>query len=333
MHCVGEYPTGDANLNLSQIALLGARYPAVPIGYSTHERPDNYDAVKVAIGIGARIFEKHVGVETDSVKLNGYSANPQQVRRWLEAASTALTMCGAGGERYAVTAAEAATLRDLQRGVFARRELRPGATLRAEDVFFAIPGAEGQVRANDMSKYTSFELTQPLAPNQPVLFSGVNASNTQARLYRIISDVKKLLRRSKVVVPGQLELEISHHYGIDQFEKTGSTIITVVNREYCKRIIVMLAGQRHPEQHHRQKDETYHLLFGEITLTLDDVQRKVRANEVVVIPRGTRHGFFTGTGAVIEEVSSYYTQGDSFYTDPAIEANKNRKTWVTYWMG
>jgi hypothetical protein len=35
---------------------------------------------------------------------------------------------------------------------------------------------------------------------------------------------------------------------------------------------------------------------------------------------------------VIEEVSSYYTQGDSFYTDATIEANVNRKTFVSYWM-
>ena len=94
----------------------------------------------------------------------------------------------------------------------------------------------------------------------------------------------------------------------------------------------MLAGQCHPEQYHRQKDETYHVLYGEISLTLNGVQQKVSANDVVVIPREARHGFFTSTGAVIEEVSSYYTQGDSFYADPAIEANKNRKTYVTYWM-
>ena len=50
---------------------------------------------------------------------------------------------------------------------------------------------------------------------------------------------------------------------------------------------------------------------------------------MVVIPRGVAHGFTTRTGTVIEEVSSYYTQGDSFYTDQTIEANRNRKTFVT----
>ena len=35
---------------------------------------------------------------------------------------------------------------------------------------------------------------------------------------------------------------------MDNFAKFGSTIITVVNREYCKRVIVLLPGQTHPEQ-------------------------------------------------------------------------------------
>jgi quercetin dioxygenase-like cupin family protein len=141
-----------------------------------------------------------------------------------------------------------------------------------------------------------------------------------------------MLKRSKVAVPGQCELEISHHYGIDNFFESGSTVITVVNREYCKRVIVMLPGQSHPEQYHKQKDETYHILHGEILLNLDGVEQANKANDVVVIPRGARHGFSTRTGTVIEEVSSYYTQGDSFYTDAAIESNLNRKTFVSYWM-
>jgi hypothetical protein len=62
------------------------------------------------------------------------------------------------------------------------------------------------------------------------------------------------------------------------------------------------------------------------------MEQRKKANDVVVIQRGVKHGFATRNGTVIEEVSSYYTQGDSFYTDAAIEANPNRKTFVGYWM-
>jgi len=41
LHCVGEYPTQIDTLNMNQIDLLKRRYPDVPVGYSTHEEPDN----------------------------------------------------------------------------------------------------------------------------------------------------------------------------------------------------------------------------------------------------------------------------------------------------
>ncbi len=332
MHCVGEYPTRDENLQLNQIELMKRRYPDLEIGYSTHERPDNYDGVKIAIGLGATMFEKHVGVATDTIKLNAYSATPEQVRKWLGAAAGALAMCGVKGQRYPFTEAETGTLRALHRGVFVNGPVGVGEKLREADLFYAIPNSEGQIVANDLSKYADFYPLKPLEPGQAVRFEEVRTLNSRDQVYRIISDVKKMLKRSKVIVPGQLELEISHHYGLDQFARYGSTIITVVNREYCKRVIVLLPGQTHPEQYHKQKDETYHILHGEIALTLDGVASVKKANDVVVIPRGIRHGFSTQTGTVIEEVSSSYVQGDSFYADSAIEQNPNRKTYVAYWM-
>jgi sialic acid synthase SpsE/mannose-6-phosphate isomerase-like protein (cupin superfamily) len=332
MHCVGEYPTRDENLQLGQIHLLKRRYPGMEVGYSTHERPDNCDAIKLAIGMGATLFEKHVGVPTETIKLNAYSATPQQVRDWLQSAADAYRMQGNSEQRYSFTQEEVKTLRALQRGVFLQTEIKAGERLRSNQIFYAIPNIDGQLVANDMSKYTDFYATEQIASGGPALASNTRACDRLRQVYSIVGDVKKMLKRSRAVVPGQCELEISHHYGIDNFAKFGSTIITVVNREYCKRIIVLLPGQVHPEQYHKQKDETYHILHGEITLTLDGVEQIKKANDVVVIPRGVRHGFTTRTGTVIEEVSSYYTQGDSFYTDAAIEANTNRKTFVSYWM-
>jgi sialic acid synthase SpsE/quercetin dioxygenase-like cupin family protein len=332
MHCVGEYPTRDENLHLGQIRLLKTRYPDIEVGYSTHERPDNFEAVKIAIGMGATLFEKHVGVPTDTIKLNAYSATPEQVRSWLQSAVDAYAMSGADAERYRFTELEVKTLRDLQRGVFAKREIAKNERLEQNNVFYAIPSQAGQIVANDMSKYTDFIANEPIPLYGAVLADKLQASDRMRHVLQIVSEVKRMLKRSKVVVPGQCELEISHHYGIDNFAKFGSTVITVVNREYCKRIIVMLPGQSHPEQWHKQKDETYHILHGEIALTLNGKEQIKKANDVIVIPRSTKHGFSTRTGTVIEEVSSSYSQDDSFYSDEAIGANKNRKTFVTYWM-
>ncbi len=333
MHCVGEYPTADENLQLNQIDLLARRYTDIEVGYSTHEHPDQCEAVMMAVAKGCTVFEKHVGVPTEKYALNAYSATPAQIRRWLEAARRAIAMSGVPGRRHEFSAAERKTLGDLHRAVFARRDLAAGEVLKAEDVFVAIPGTPGQLVANELSKYTEYRLTRAIAARGPIMQADVVARDTRSVIHGVVLDVTTLLKKSGVIVPAQLELELSHHYGMERFRQFGSTTITVVNREaYCKRVILMLPGQTHPEQWHEQKDETYHLLHGEIDLTLGGVARKCRKNDVVIIPRGTKHAFSSATGAVIEEISSAYSQGDSFYTDREIGRTEPRKTYVTNWM-
>lgn len=333
MHCVGEYPTADANLQLNQIDLLRRRYANVEIGYSTHESPDQLEAVMMAVAKGATLFEKHVGVATEKYPLNGYSATPAQIRRWLEAAKRALTMCGVKGRRHAFSVAEQRTLGDLHRAVFARGAIAAGQVIGSGDVFLSIPGSAGQLVGQDLSKYTEYRAKRAFVPNEAILRAQVDATDTRSVLHGIIRDVKALLKTSGAVVPAQLELEVSHHYGLKRFREFGSTTVTVVNREaYCKRVILMLAGQTHPEQWHEQKDETYHLLHGEIDLVLDGERRVCRKNDVVIIPRRVKHVFTSKGGAVIEEISSAYSPSDSFYTDSDILRQDPRKTYVTNWM-
>ena len=58
------------------------RYPDLHIGWSGHEAPDNLDPVKIAVAKGAKLLERHVGVPTDEITLNGYSMNPEQVEHF-----------------------------------------------------------------------------------------------------------------------------------------------------------------------------------------------------------------------------------------------------------
>ena len=46
-------------------------------------------------------------------------------------------------------------------------------------------------------------------------------------------------------------------------------MITMVNREYCKKILICLPGQLHPQQYHLKKEETFNVLHGTLKLTLD----------------------------------------------------------------
>jgi quercetin dioxygenase-like cupin family protein len=133
-------------------------------------------------------------------------------------------------------------------------------------------------------------------------------------------------------VPSGIDLEISHHYGLEKFEEVGLTLLTVVNRAYCKKLLVSLPGQRHPEQYHKQKEETFLVLFGELHILLDGRERVCNPGDVVNIEPGVRHAFVSPTGAVIEEISSTHFKDDSYYTDESIMKNKNRKTYLKFWM-
>jgi len=160
----------------------------------------------------------------------------------------------------------------------------------------------------------------------------VDATHLREKVLAIVHASKKLLKEGNIVVPGRSELEISHHYGLDKFDTFGLVMITVVNREYCKKLLVMLPGQTHPEQFHKVKEETFVMLHGEMELKLDGVVSTAKAGDVITVERGVRHEFFTRTGVVFEEISSTHHATDSYYTDDSISANKQRKTHLSYWI-
>jgi sialic acid synthase SpsE/mannose-6-phosphate isomerase-like protein (cupin superfamily) len=332
MACVAQYPTPHAVLQLNQIDVLQKRYPQLRIGYSTHEDPNETTPVAMAIAKGATLFEKHIGVPTDAYPLNAYSANPQQVRTWLEAAKRAYEIAGVVDERIEPTKAELDALRDLRRGAFLKRPVVKGERIRSDDVFFAIPTQPGQITANDWSKYSAFTAEEDIATDAPVMTSNSSRKEVRAKVFSIVSRVKNLLTESKGVVPGEAELEISHHFGLERFDEYGITMVTVVNRGYCKKLIVVLPGQQHPEQFHQQKEETFHVLHGELNLSLDGEQRVCTPGSVVTIAPGVRHAFESKAGAVFEEISSTHFVNDSFYTDETISKNANRKTILRYWL-
>ena len=332
MHCVGEYPTPNTHLQLNQIRLLKQRYPHVKIGFSTHESRDSVDAIKMAIAAGATIYEKHVGVPKEQIRVNAYSATPEQIRRWLEAASQTFEMCGVAGRRPEFTEEEMASLYSLRRGVFAKRKIQNGEMIKQTDVFFAIPSFEGQITANDMSKYTEFYAETDIEANAAILSSNTRRKEIREKVYDIVQRVKEFVQRSGVIIPPKVDLEISHHYGIDRFDEFGLTMITVVNREYCKKLIILLIGQKHPEQYHKQKGETFHVLYGDLWINLDGNLRQCKAGELLTVEKGVKHSFGTDTGVIIEEISSTHYVDDSYYTDPLIMQNQHRKTLLTYWL-
>lgn len=332
LHCVGEYPTPPEHMNLSQIDFLKKRYPAIKIGFSTHEDPENTDFIKIAIAKGASVFEKHVGIACDSYSLNAYSASPIQVEKWLSAAQSAFEACGTENRNAISNVAEQASLRSLQRGIFAKRPIQEGSLIQRDDIYFAFPPEEGQFTANDWSKYVQCTAKQSINPDEAVSSSNAILIDQRDQILKIAQDATKLLQDGGIIFPVNANLEISHHYGIERFPEYGLTMLTIVNRAYCKKILILFPGQRHPEQYHKNKEETFHVLYGEINLELDGKPQICKPGDVVTINPGVKHAFSSDNGAVIEEISNTHFTNDSFYTDPTIDVNKNRKTFLNYWF-
>lgn len=332
LHCIGEYPTADEKLHINQIDVLKARYSGVRIGFSTHENPANTDIVKMAIAKGVDIFEKHVGVQTEQYPLNAYSAAPDQINAWLTAARYAKTVCGVGGVRMPPNESESASLRSLRRGVFANRNIQIGEVIGQGDVYFAFPPEIGQVTANDWSKYAHFRATLPIAKDAGLTPNNIQRNDIRAMVWDAAQKVRALLVESHITVPGGVDLELSHHYGMERFNEVGLTLITIVNRGYCKKLLVSLPGQAHPEQYHQQKEETFHILHGEVDISLNGKTARYRKGDVINVEPGVCHAWISPEGAVIEEISSTHYKNDSFYTDDSINQNTSRKTSLTYWM-
>lgn len=332
MHCVGEYPTQPSSLQLNQIDFLKNRYVNVPIGYSTHEKPDEYDAIKIAISKGISIAEKHVAIESEKYEINAYSVTPSQMDEWLASAASALAMCGIVGEKSKASEKELSDLLQFKRGVFAKTKIKKGSTINKQDVYYAWPSESGQILANDVSKYNQFVALEDIEADEPLMSNKTEKVNNREKVWEIVQKIKDYIKSTSVVYPGEAQLEISHHYGIDRFYEIGITMITVVNREYCKKLIIVLPNQTHPEQYHLQKEETFVILHGEVDLVLDGSKRTLQKGDVITIEKEVRHEFSTKTGCIIEEVSSTHYVNDSYYTDESISKNKDRKTFVTHWI-
>lgn len=332
MHCVAAYPTEDIDLLINRISAIKSRYSNIPVGYSTHENPSNTLAGPMALAAGAVILERHYGSAEDGSKLNGYSSNRDTFNKWMNEVVSATRMLGAPRMITSNNVAEKKALEGLRRYAFASRDIKVGEKISFRDVYYAIPGTDNQYQANDFGKYSLFTVSAPILKDQPIQRANAYPEKSEEKVFQIRNLVLRMIRTSGVTIPNNSILEISHHYGIDKFDLFGTSMITVVNREYCKKLLFLFPGQTHPGMYHKKKDETFFLLYGDLDLKLDGVKIPIAIGDTVAISPGTVHEFSSKSGAIIEEVSSSHLTDDSFYVDESISANPNRKTYLQYWI-
>lgn len=332
-HCVAEYPTPPSKIQLNQIDYLRSRYPEVPIGYSTHEPPEFTGSIAMAVAKGATMFERHVALASDKYQPNDYSATPEQLRGWLKAIEQAFALCGAPSDsRIEAPNEERESLRALRRGAYLKKNTSAGQSLTVEDVYFAIPCQEGQISANDWSKYIHRTTIADLNSNSPLLESNCEQFNARSKVLDMVSRIKEVIHDSNIIIPPTAALELSHHYGADQFGNIGAAMITIMNRQYCKKLIIQLPGQSHPDHLHKRKDESFYVVHGEVEVSLEGKKYKLSAGEMINIPANSLHSFRTDTGTIFEEISTRHFNDDSYYRDDEITHNTQRKTFLKFWQ-
>lgn len=167
-----------------------------------------------------------------------------------------------------------------------------------------------------------------------IVLTGTSYMNQDYEIVsEIISKVKIILENSKIIIPDYFPIEISHHYGMDLFLKYGCVIINIINRAYCKKIIILFPRQKHPTHTHYIKEETFHILNGNMILTANENNYELNAGELFTIEHGISHSFYSEYGCVFEEISTTHFSDDSYYEDKVIAQKQltDRKTLVTNW--
>ena len=330
MHCIAEYPAPIERLQLDFIDKLRRRYPDNVIGYSGHEDPDDNVIPMMAIAKGAKILERHVGLPTETISLNAYSMNPDQADKWVKSALEAKEICKMKKEteRY-ISQAEIDSLNSLMRGVYLKHDVKKGTELKREDVFFAMPNHDKQMTSGEFFEGVvaskDYKANEELHETKPVTDTNLARS--------VIHDVKGMLYEANIYLGDTFEAELSHHYGMKHFRQFGAVIISIVNREYCKKLIAVLPGQQHRDHMHKVKEETFQLLYGDLEVVVDGEEREMKPGDIQTVLRGQMHSFSSRTGAVFEEISTTHVKNDSYYEDPVI-AKKDlmeRKTKVYKW--
>lgn len=331
LHCIAEYPAPIEHLQLDFIDRMNRRYRDITIGYSGHEAPDDNTVAMLAVAKGAKILERHVGLPTETITLNAYSMTPEQADQWVDAALKAKTMCALQKDntKY-ITQDEIDSLHSLMRGVYAKRNIKQGEIMTTDDVYFAMPLQEHQLSSGEfkdgMAASVDYMANEKITEQPKITGVGI--------VRNAVHDAKGMLYEAGIALGNDFEVELSHHYGMKHFRQTGAIIINIINREYCKKYIIVLPGQFHPSHAHRVKEETFQVLYGELEVQVEDkAERILRPGDMQTILRGEYHSFSSKTGAIFEEVSTQHMKSDSYYKDPKINSADpmERKTFLKKW--
>lgn len=135
LRCCSEYPADPADMNLSSIPDMAARFD-VNVGFSDHS--EGHAADVVAASLGARIIEKHLCL-SKSIKTadSEFSMTPESYREMVEAVNAAVA--AVGEPCYTPSPKEAAS-KVFRRSVFTCADIKEGDEFTSRNIRIVRPG-------------------------------------------------------------------------------------------------------------------------------------------------------------------------------------------------
>ena len=327
LHCISVYPTDNLEtFNLNFIKRLQSRYPNVVVGYSGHERESNFLPVLTASSLGARIFERHFSTfETR----NKYSADSKNLKELIKQLNDNIKLLGHENKKI-ITKEEVDSLNQLRRGVFVKSSINKNTKNLKKNVYFAFPKInKKQLEPGDLGKTIS--ISKKFKKDEALVTNKVDSNYELIRKY--VHRYKYMLNEANVVISKDCRVELSHHNGIENLEKVGALLVTLINGQYCKKVIALFPGQRHPKHKHFKKVETFHILSGDLQIIKANKVYNLSVGDKLDVFKDEWHSFSTLNGAVFEEISTESIKTDSKYFDPVIDKTDSliRKTFVPNW--
>ena len=334
MHCIAIYPSANKDLQISFIKELKDRYKDLEIGWSTHERPNENLPASLAYACGARIFEKHIGINSKKYALNDYSITPRVFHDWYESLKESIEILGTHEKK--IDKRETATLETLQRGVYAKNNIRKNNVLNKKNYYFAFPLQKGQLSSSDLKKNST--ILKDCKTNDKILKKDIKLDKALINEYKIrsyIHEVKAILNYNKIFIGENFDMEISHHDGINNFKKIGCFLFNIINKKYAKKMLILLPNQRHPLHFHKKKDESFHVIAGSLISNLNGKKKILYPGQILHINKNSWHEFKAGNdGCIFDEISTTSFKDDSFYKDKKIKklTRDDRKTFINKWI-
>ncbi len=149
-----------------------------------------------------------------------------------------------------------------------------------------------------------------------------NVDNMQVRgelRERALAGFAKQMRGWDVAMPAVEPLVLD--FGLGQFEKTGLIEYWIANEEqagYCGKYLFVFDGQTCPLHSHAKKHETFYVVKGSVTLTVNGKPHTMTPGAVLAMPPGDVHSFRGNGNALLLEISTPCLVADNRFEDPRI---------------